>query len=362
MTTFDVSRDWVILVPPEPAARKAGADLARIIGLLRGQAGLPPGAAALTDAAGAAPDGTASVILLNAEPGRDFRNGFSWRLGIRRLEIYGASGRGLCNGVYDFLAALGVRWPRPGQEKLPPSPTLGGGAYPLEYPFAHRPPETDPAGRRRLVITGETPLKKREPAVLWAVRNRIDAVVLPLQDRVPLVSGITGAPRRNRDRLLRMAKDYALAVEAGGWELSLLVPRKNFLFRREVFRMEEGRRVTEYNFCPTNPDTIAIIKREAERRFRKNPEASVFHLWPDRKQELTWCSCPTCRAFTREEQNRIAVNTAADVLAKIVPGGSVSYYGNPEYPGSIPPRPNMFVLRTLPGEADAEDAGLFLAE
>jgi hypothetical protein len=159
-----------------------------------------------------------------------------------------------------------------------------------------------------------------------------------------------------------MAKDYALAVEAGGWELSLLVPRKNFSFHRELFRMEGGRRVKDYNFCPTNPDTIAVIKQEAERRFRENPEATVFHLWPDRKQELTWCSCPTCRAFTREEQNIIAVNTAAGVLAEIAPASRVSYYENSAEPGSILPRPNMFVLRNLPGEAGAGEEGLFLAE
>jgi hypothetical protein len=364
MTSFDAARDWVVLVPPEPAAaRKAGADLARIIGLLRGQAGFPSGAAGLADALR---DAAAPVILLSAgpdgEPGRDFGNGFSWRLGVNRLEISGVSGRGLCNGVYDFLAALGVRWPRPGREELPPSPASNPGVYPLESPNACRPAETDPAKRRRLVITGETPLKSREQAVLWAVRNRIDALVLPLQDKAPLWSRFAGVPRRNRERLLLMAKDYDLAVEAGGWELSTLVPRKNFSFHREVFRMETGRRVKEYNFCPTNPEAIAIIKREAERRFRENPEAGIFHLWPDRGREFTWCSCPTCRAFTREEQNRIAVNAAADVLAKTAPESRVSYYGTAGESGAIPSRPNMFALRTLPGEAGAEDEGLFLAD
>ncbi|MDR2741057.1 MAG: DUF4838 domain-containing protein [Treponema sp.] len=363
MINFDVSRDWVVLVPPEPAAaRKAGADMARIIGLLREQAGLPSRAATLADALRDVPDEPIPIILLNAEPGRDFRNGFSWRLGMDRLEIYGASGRGLCNGVYSFLDALGVRWPRPGLEKLPPSPAPRDGAYLLEYPAVHQPSETDLSRKRRLVITGETPLKYREQAVLWAVRNRIDAVVLPLKDKVPLLSGIAGVVCRSREKLLRIVKDHALAIEAGGWELSLLVPRKIFSFHREVFRMEEGRRVKKYNFCSTNPDTIAIIKREAERRFRENPEVSVFHLWPDRKKELTWCSCPTCRAFTREEQNRIAINTAADVLAEIVPAGSISYYGNPDEPGSIASKPNTFVLRTLPGEAGAGESGLFLAE
>jgi hypothetical protein len=361
MINFDVSKDWVILVPPEPAAaRKTGADLARIIGLLRGKAGLPPKAAVLADASRDAPDEAVPIILLNAEPGPDIRNGFSWRLGVNRLEIFGASGRGLCNGVYGFLDALGVCWPRPGREELPFPAAPGTGAYPLESPSAYRPAETDPAKRRRLVITGETPPQNREQAVLWAIRNRVDALVLPLEEKAPPLSALTGAPRRNREKLLSMAKDYALALESGGWELSLLVPRKNFSFHREVFRMEEGRRVKDYHFCPTNPDTTAIIKREAERLFRGNPESTVFHLWPDRKR--AWCSCPTCRAFTMEEQNRIAVNTAADVLAETSPGSRVSYYTNTGEAGSIPPRPNMFALHILPGEAGVEEAGLFLAE
>lgn len=363
MTNFDVSKDWVILVPPESViARKAGADLARIIGLLRGQAGLLPKAAVLANAFRNAPAETDPTIQLDAEPSRDFGNGFSWRLSVNRLEIFGNSGKGLCNGVYGFLAALRVRWPRPGREELPFLPASMSGAYPLESPTVYWPSETDPAKRRRLVITRETPFKNREQALLWAVRNRIDALVLPLEDKTAPFGKILKSPLWNREQFLSMAKDYALAIETGGWELSLLVPRKNFSFHREVFRMETGRRVKDHHFCPTNPDTIAIIKREAERRFRENPDITVFHLWPDRKHESAWCSCPTCRAFTREEQIHIAVNTAADVLADIAPRSLVSYYGKTGDPGAIPVRRNMFGLRKLPGEAGAEEEGLFLAE
>jgi hypothetical protein len=363
MVHFDVSKDWVILVPPEPAAaQKAGADLARIIGLLREQAGLPSKTPALAGAFQKAPDDDVPVILFNSIPDKDSGNGFSWRLGMNRLEVHGASGRGLCDGVYDFLAALAVRWPRPGREELPDPVTPNSGVYPLESAAGRRQSGTDPAKIRRLVITGKTPFKNREQAVLWAARNRIDAVALPLDDPAPPLAGLTGKVSRTRGKLLSLMKDYALAVEAGGWELSLLVPRKNFVFHREMFRMEEGKRLKQYNFCPTNPDTTAVIKREAERYFRQNPEAAVFHLWPDRNHELTWCSCPTCRAFTREEQNRIAVNTAADVLAETAPQSRVSYYENGEEECGIPPRPNMFALRRLPGEAGAEEDGLYLAE
>jgi hypothetical protein len=357
MVSFDVSKDWVILVPSESVtARKVGADLARIIGLLRGQAGLLPKPAVLADAYES--NEMDPIILLNAGSDQDFRNGFSWRLGVDRLEIFGDSGKGLCNGVYSFLAALRVRWPRPGREDLPFLPLSKAGAYPLVNPNVYRPSETDPHKRRRLVITKEIPFKNREQALLWAVRNCIDALVLPFEDKAVSRNSF----QKNRKQLLGMAKDYALIIEIGGWELSLLVPRRKFSFHREVFRMEMGRRVKDHHFCPTNPSTIAIIKQEAKRRFQENPDTTVFHLWPDRKNEFAWCSCPTCRAFSRGEQNRIAVNTAADVLAETAPESRLSYYGYTGDPGNIPARRNMFGLWRLPGDAGAEDDGLFLAE
>jgi hypothetical protein len=347
MEYFDVSRDWTLLASSRPAAaQKAAADLARIFALLRAREGLPA-KSIIVDASGDAPGGGVPIITLNAGTGKNFENGFSWRLGADRLEIHGDSGRGLCNGVYNFLAALGVRWPCPGQEEFPPVPARKG-AYPLKAARVYRPADTDAAKRRRLVITKKTPPKSREQAAVWAIRNRIDALALPLEDR--------GSPPAG---LIETVKDYGMILEAGGWELSLLVPRKKFFFHRDVFRMESGKRVRLFNFCPTNPETTAIIRQEAERFFRQRPEAGVFHLWPDRGRELAWCSCPTCRAFSREEQNRIAVNTAADVLAEIAPESRISYYENTDEAAGILPRPNMFALKRLPGEAGAEDEGLY---
>jgi hypothetical protein len=269
--------------------------------------------------------------------------------------------------VYDFLAALGVRWPRPGEEELPHSGAAAPAEYPLREPSAYQPSEKNPAKWRRLVISRETPLKNREPALTWAIRNRVDALVLPLEEAASpgfqaALSALTGTQRQSRQRLLRLADQYALTLEAGGWDLSLLVPRWNFPFSRDVFRMEMGKRMKQYNFCPTNPDTIAILTQEAEKVFQGNPGIKVFHLWPDRKQEQTWCSCPTCRAFTRQEQNRIAVNTAADVLAKLDGEGRISYYESEDEEADIAVRENMFRLRHLPGKSGAEEEGLFFAE
>jgi hypothetical protein len=302
------------------------------------------------DSAGPAPGDAVPVILLNAGDGGPSGNGYSWRLGRDRIEIYGDSNRGLCNGVFDFLDALGIRWPESGREQFP-SPAAGG-EYPLAREKAYAASVKGPENRRRFVIpSGETP-KKAAGLVRWAARNRCDAIVVSLRDTPP--------PNAAR---------YSLIVERGGWDLSLLVPRRYFFFHRDLFRMEEGRRTRRYNFCPTNPDTIAILGKELARLCRRirsqakktrprtessgaaEAEESVWHLWPDRGHEKTWCSCPACRAFSLEEQNRIAANAAAAVLEETAPGARLSYLAeNPDEEdsgGNVPElslRPGIFVL------------------
>lgn len=354
MPQFDVSKAWIILAPPDtPAGEKAAGDLARCIGLLRGKAGFPAKPPALEDAAGPAPPESAPVVVLNCENGGRERNGFTWRTGAERVEIYGESDRGLCRGIYDFLSKLGLRWPAPGSEELPSPKADRNGGYALAASGAYEPSGYGggPAPWRRFV-PGEKDRdfspKNREALVQWAARNKYDALCVSLK------AFLSSRFRRELGTLQKLADEYALALEAGGWELSLLVPRRLFFFHRDLFRMEEGSRKRQYNFCPTNPGAIAVIKSEGKKYFRAAEGISVFHLWPDKGREAAWCSCPTCRAFTPAEQNRIAVNAAADALAAVKPEGVISYYEPPGEGGKIPMRPNLFRIELPedPGTAD----------
>ena len=122
MANFDVSKNWVILLPANKTnIKKAAEDLARYIGLLASLNGtetykpLP-----LLDAHNSTLDETVPVIILNHEDKDLARNGFSWRAMPERVEIIGDSSQGLCNGIYHFLEALGFSWSEAGQEMLPP--------------------------------------------------------------------------------------------------------------------------------------------------------------------------------------------------------------------------------------------------
>jgi hypothetical protein len=119
--------------------------------------------------------------------------------------------------------------------------------------------------------------------------------------------------------------------------------------------MDSGKRTKKHNFCPTNPKTMDLVKKQAKDLFSrvcraggKNP-VRVFHLWPDRGHETAWCSCPACRAFSPEEQNRIAANAAADALLETDPGAKLSYYENSEH-GGISMRENTFAVNSYPDE------------
>jgi hypothetical protein len=352
---FDVSREWVIL---SPGPARTGADeLARCLDQLRTRAGLSLGPPVIGDAAGPAPPESVPVIILNAGDlsggsGADLsRNGFSWRLGRDRLEIYGDSLRGLFNGIFDFLAALGIGWPEPDREKMPPPARAG--LYPLKDDRAYGPSAPPPRELRRLIIDEKKSPREIQNLIRWAARNKFDALVFSLGGKILM-------DKKNSQGPLEILEEYSLILEAGGWDLSLLAPRRFFLFHRDLFRMESGKRTKKFNFCPTNPETISLLKEEAARRFTAlfsvHSEIRTLHLWPDRGHEKTWCSCPACRAFTAEEQNRIAVNAAADILADLAPEARLSLYESSneetgdEKTSNIPLRPNVFTLEQLPGK------------
>jgi len=177
--------------------------------------------------------------------------------------------------------------------------------------------------RKRLFIDKKTGAKERLNIVKLAVENGCDTLVFSLGDSL-FKSG-------NRNlKYIKLAKQQSLFIEAGGCDFSLLLPRRLFMFHRDLFRMEEGRRKADHHFCPTNPKTTALIAERARvlfvRAMREMTVPRIFNLLPDKGNENSWCACPACRAFSPSEQNIIAVNTAADVLLKLDPDALIVYH------------------------------------
>jgi hypothetical protein len=193
--------------------------------------------------------------------------------------------------------------------------------------------------RKRLFIDRKTNAWQMVETIKWAANNGYDAIVFSLDEKLSVNS-----------RYIKLAKRYELIIEAGGRDFPLLLPRRLFFFHRDLFRMEHGKRKASHHFCPTNPETTAIIAERAGYLFARSMKIMtvprVFHLLPDEKHENNWCACPACRAFTPAEQNLIAVSAAADVLARLDPDARLSFfdYGEGQEAEGIAPRGNMFRL------------------
>ena len=327
MAYFDASKNWVILLPNDKThIEKAAGDLARYIGLLVSLDGTQtPKPLPMLDASGSAPDETIPIIILNYED-RDFaHNGFSWRAGPDRVEILGDSGRGLCNGIYSFLGALGLSWPSPNEEKLPPPSVKSPEGFPLAANKAH----VSSQALQRYV-------EKKTPSgelITWAARQRYDTIVFNL----------SASSSRKLKSLKEYAQAYIINLEAGV-ELSALLPRRHFLLNSDFFRMEDGKRVKQHYFCPTSPGAISLAAKEAKKLFQA-ADVNVYHLWLDR--ESAWCSCPSCRAFTKAEQIRIAVNIAADALSAVKLDAHILYFEKPGEGEKIPLRKNVLRMEEL---------------
>ena len=194
--------------------------------------------------------------------------------------------------------------------------------------------------RKRIFIDRQTTSGRRADIVKWAAQHNYDTIVFPLNEKI-----------NAKSEYIKLAKKYELNIEAGGHELSLLLPRRLFMFHPGLFRMEQGRRKPRWHFCPTNPKTTKIITERAKTLFAQSmqilTQPRIFHLLPEKGHESVWCSCPACRAFSPAEQNIIAVNCAADVLAKLDSDAKLSYVEFGETPAapSVAPRKNMFVLK-----------------
>jgi len=184
-------------------------------------------------------------------------------------------------------------------------------------------------------------LKNIEAFVKWAKGNNYNALVFPMAAFASYRS------KEKLDQLKLIALENGITLEAGGWELSSLVPRKYFFFHKDAFRMEEGKRKKDHHFCPTSLNAIKIIGIEGKKLFQAASGIEIFHLWPDNGAETAWCSCPTCRAFSVQEQTRIAVNAAADVLTAINPSAVIGHFENSNDPCNISLRKNIVRLESL---------------
>lgn len=318
----------MILAPPDYGGA-AVRDMASVIGRLRERAGRPPSEPPVLDASKPKTAGTAEIIL-NCDSSSK-KNGFAWRAAPERIEIYGHSPRSLDNAIFDFLSALGVIFPSKGSVRLPEA--HDGTRFSLNVKGNHL---HHTEKRTILCVESSRRFAFLRGAILHAGRSGFDEVIFPLDLKLK---------RSYREELRALARSYHLEVARGGCDLSPLVPRRYFWLRRELFRMEDGRRRRDGNFCPVSDATQRIISATAARYFEEfRGTARYYFLAAGGLDKNHWCSCPVCRALPFEEQYLMAVYCAARALESVDPTARVGYERPPEGACQIRPHENMDAL------------------
>jgi hypothetical protein len=327
MPSFDLSRGWTFTAQPaDPTSRLAASELDAAFSRLAPR-----------------PGGGQPVRLdLSYEGGTG--EGYRWDADQSGgITLVGEGPRGLLYGAYDLLHVAGFRW-------LPPA----GHSFPVQDPAGptitvsrHR--ASAPALPGRCLIIGhEVFLRQAEDWIEWAARCRLNTVFFHIIDDA-MAMGAAPARRYRllRERAVAAARERGMRIEVGGHGMSLLLPRRYFRTLPQAFRMSNGRRTPDHNFCPSSPEAHKIISANAMELFRLYPEADVVHCWADDIPGGGWCSCPRCAGLSVSDQALMATNILADALGESRPGVQVSflaYQDTENVPGTVTPRSNVCLL------------------
>jgi hypothetical protein len=241
-------------------------------------------------------------------------DGFRRRVQPARVELHGDSPRGLLFGVYRTLEELGLSWPWPGQRRG------RARAARLEELV-----EDAPALPGRCLVLGERALlEDAESWIVWAARNRLNALFVHVSmRRRPTGAAPEWAWQERRGRALELARERRMTIEHGGHLLpDLLPPRELSALAAGEPPIEGGRQVLAEHV-------------------RAHPEADVLHLWG--------ADLPS-GASGDHEASEAALRTAnavAEVAERERPGVQVAYlayHDTLDVPRAVRPRSNVLLL------------------
>ena len=318
---IDGKSDWRIVLRSGASAPEALAakELARYVGLIS-QAEL-----------GIVEKALPGQRVIRIECGDGDLDGFHLSVAPGRIFIKGHTPRGALYGVYQLLEDMGCRWFYIGElGEVVPSATD------IYLPCGER-TQSASFRERSVLVAYPSYYERFDEWIDFLTKMRINNV------------GIYGQSldwwKANRGRYLPMLEERHAILEFGGHIMPAFVPRDLFGAHPEYFRMnEEGQRADDHNFCP-NSDALELLKKNVRGHFEQLPEITYFHIWADDLKGGGWCHCPECEGLPPADQNLIAMNAMAGVLAEVNPRASLAllaYHDTAEVP-SLAPAPNLFL-------------------
>jgi hypothetical protein len=155
------------------------------------------------------------------------------------------------------------------------------------------------------------------------------------------------------ERYLAELKAAGMEIEYELHALSWLLPRKLYDRHPQWFRMnQEGIRIPDGNFCPSNNEALEFIAENAVKLAQiLKPTTNRYYMWPD--DGRFWCNCDKCRELSASDQNLITMNHILKALRRTNPGAMLAClaYMNTlnSPPTKVRPLEGIFLEFTGPG-------------
>ncbi len=297
------------------ATKELTSYLQRIVGCqyaVRTNAQLPAHVLVLQDPKGS---GTGADLL-----GREQEAGF--HASSSSVVFFGATPRQLLHAVYRFLETLGCRWSILGRtyEQLPAPPAQG---------FELARADLQCCFQRIGYCSDLISWHYTQPEFY---RARV-AEDLDLVDWM----GKTGAThfffirhpfdtQSTVPELLPQFGDRGIEIEIGGHVLPNLLARGLFAEHPEYFpASHDGQRHDQGNMCPSNPDALAVVAREAARLLDQAGPVAALHIWGADVLGGGWCRCASCNRLTPQDQSLLVCNAVARECERRHPATRVYY-------------------------------------
>ena len=276
--------------------------------------------------------GSGSKIVLRLDPSIGTGDAVLLRSTDVGLIVASPTTRGVLHGVYAYLESLGVRFPFPGvdHEVVPRRDLVIDGYNRVEAPSFER--------------RGMTFFGTGDDARGWidfCAKQRLNWVFLHSPDAAWWL--------RHRDALWPELRKRGLTLELGGHFLPQFLPRDLFAQHPNWFRVANGRRVNDYNLCPSSQPALGYLKERVRQYVREAPEAAVYNIWADDTAQnvSTWCSCERCRRYSPSDQNLLVMNALAEAVRDIQPAArvvSIAYHETIASPRTVTPGPGVVLM------------------
>ncbi|MBR2152928.1 MAG: DUF4838 domain-containing protein [Clostridia bacterium] len=216
--------------------------------------------------------------------------------------ISGLEKRSVLYGVYRLLENAGCKWMFPGEdgEIIPQISNLKFSQCEIiDNPDFEVRASCDDTHEREIVDSYVVETMEKFD---WACKNRLNSYF-----GGPSIHGDIFLS----DWFLREITKRDFILEAGGHGTVNYVDKKLFDKNPELFRMKDGVRRADGNFCSSNKEAVQMVVDGIGNLIKKIPSIKRYHIWFADTYEGSWCECEKCKNLSAAEQCFQLVNAVA---------------------------------------------------